>query len=124
MSITYQRANGSSQLPRELPFVGFTQMGFLRLLTNRKVMGDDTLTPAQAIAMYRKFATDERVYFVPEPGGLEEAWFSLMSPPATSSSRWTDAYLAAFAMKGGLRLVTFDKGMSTWPALDLTVLSR
>jgi uncharacterized protein len=92
-------------------------MGFLRLLTNRKVMGEDALTPAQAVAMYRRLASDERIYFAPEPGGLEEAWISLMNLPAASSSGWTDAYLAAFAMRGGLRLVTFDKGMNTWPAL-------
>jgi toxin-antitoxin system PIN domain toxin len=105
-------------------FCRVTQMGLLRLLTNRKVMGDDTLTPAQAVATYGRLASDERIYFVPEPSGLEEAWISLMNLPAASSTGWTDAYLAAFAMKGGLRLVTFDKGMSTWPALDLTVLSR
>jgi len=87
-------------------------------------MGEDTLTPAQAVAMYAKLASDERIHFVPEPSGLEEAWISLMNSPAASGSRWTDAYLAAFAMKGRLRLVTFDKGMNVWPVLDLTVLSR
>jgi predicted nucleic acid-binding protein len=97
-------------------------MGLLRLLTNRKAMGEDTLTPAQAIAIYRKLVTDERIYFAPEPANLEEAWLSFVNVPAASGSRWTDAYLAAFATRGGLSLVTFDKGMNTWPDLDLKLL--
>lgn len=103
-------------------FCRVTQMGFLRLLTNRTVMGEDTLTPVQAVAIYGTLTADERIYFAPEPGGVEEAWITLMNLPAASGSRWTDAYLAAFAMKGGLRLATFDKGMDSWPALDLTLL--
>jgi hypothetical protein len=48
-------------------------MAFLRLLTNRKVMGDDSLTPAGAIAVYRQLASDERVNFAPEPPNIESA---------------------------------------------------
>jgi len=104
-------------------FCRIAQMAFLRLLTNRKVMGDDTLNPKHAVAVYRRLANDERVSFASEPPNTEDAWISLMSMRRASGSTWTDAYLAAFAMTAGLRLVTFDKGMIRWPALALEVLA-
>ena len=103
-------------------FCRVTQMAFLRLLTNRKVMGEDSLTPAGAIAVYRQLASDERVSFAPEPPNIESAWISLICAREASGSTWTDAYLAAFALEAGFRLISFDKGMRHWPALALEVL--
>ena len=105
-------------------FCRVTQMAFLRLLTNPKVMGEDSLSPAGAIAVYRQLASDERVRFAPEPPNIESAWISLMSAREASGSTWTDAYLAAFALEAGFRLISFDRGMSHWPALALDVLGR
>lgn len=98
-------------------------MALLRLLTNRKVMGDDTLDPLDAIAVYRRLAADERVFFSSEPPKIEDSWVSLMKVRSASGSTWTDAYLAAFAMTAGFRFITFDRGMSRWPALELQVLA-
>jgi predicted nucleic acid-binding protein len=97
-------------------------MAFLRLLTNRKVMGEDSLTPAGAIAVYRQLASDERVNFAPEPPNIESAWISLICAREASGSTWTDAYLAALALEAGFRLISFDRGMRHWPALALEVL--
>ena len=105
-------------------FCRVTQMAFLRLLTNPKVMGEDSLSPAGAIAVYRQLASDERVRFAPEPPNIESAWISLMSAREASGSTWTDAYLAAFALEAGFRLISFDRGMRHWPALALDVLGR
>lgn len=44
-------------------FCRVTQMAFIRLLTNPKVMGDDVLVPAEAIAVYCQLLADERVCF-------------------------------------------------------------
>jgi uncharacterized protein len=89
-------------------FCRVTQMAFLRLLTNRKVMGEDMLSPAEAIAVYRQLLADERVRFEPEPPNIENTWVSLMSISAASGSTWTDAYLAAFALEADSRLVSFE----------------
>ena len=62
--------------------------------------------------------------FAPEPPNIETAWFSLMSAPKASGGTWTDAYLAAFALEAGFRLISFDRGMRRWPALALDVLGR
>jgi len=85
-------------------FCRLTQMAFLRLLTNPKVMSENILGPEA------------------EPPNLENAWVSLMSMHSASGSTWTDAYLAAFAMEAKFRLISFDRGMRRWPGLALELL--
>ena len=94
----------------------------LRLLTNPRVMSEDILSPAEAIAVYRQLFSDERVRFEAEPSNLENAWVSLMSMHSASGSTWTDAYLAAFATEAKFRLISFDRGMRRWPGLALELL--
>ncbi len=85
--------------PAPICFCRVTQMAFLRLLTNPKVMGEDILSSAEAIVVYRQLFADERVRFEPEPPNIENTWVSLMSMSAASGSTWTDAYIAAFALE-------------------------
>jgi len=103
-------------------FCRVTQMAFLRLLTNPKVIGEDVLSPAEAIVVYHQLLADERVRFAPEPPNIEKAWLSLMSMSAASGSTWTDAYLAAFAVEADSRLISFDRGMRRWPGLAFELL--
>ena len=51
---------------------------------------------------------DERVSFVSEPFVLEPAWQKLTTQDKPTPKVWADAYLAAFAHTGGMRLVTLD----------------
>ena len=106
----------------QICFCRVTQMAFLRLLTNPKVMGEDVLKPAEAIVVYRQLLTDERLRFAPEPPNIETAWLSLMDINAATGSTWTDAYLAAFSLEADLRLISFDRAMRRWPGLALEVL--
>jgi predicted nucleic acid-binding protein len=62
------------------------------------------------------------VRFEPEPPHVENAWISLMSMGAANGGTWTDAYLAAFAVEAGFRLISFDRGMHRWPGLALELL--
>lgn len=64
------------------------------------------------------------MHFALEPPNIESAWISLMSAREASSITWTDAYLAAFSLEAGFRLISFDRGMCHWPALALDVLGR
>ena len=43
-----------------------------------------------------------------EPPGTAELWYRLASRLTASPKVWMDAYLAAFAIRGNLQLVTFD----------------
>jgi len=91
-----------------LAFCRVSQMGLLRLLTNKHVMGVDVLRPGEAWRAYEGIMRDSRMRFVDEPSGFEAIWKSLMK--ASGPGAWTDAYLMAFAKAHGLHVVTFDKG--------------
>jgi toxin-antitoxin system PIN domain toxin len=46
---------------RQLMFCRVTEMGFLRLLTNVHVMGEDALSHAEACGVYEQWRSDRRV---------------------------------------------------------------
>jgi uncharacterized protein len=94
----------------ELKFCRVTQMGLLRLLTNRSVMGPDVLSQADAWRTYARILSDDRMGFATEPLTLEEEWRRLTSSSHPKHKTWTDAYLAAFARSAQMVLVTFDRG--------------
>jgi hypothetical protein len=98
----------------ELMFCRFTMLGLLRLLTNRAVMGDDTMTLGAAFEVYDQASQDARVTTVGEPQEVEillrEAAGPYMTQPSTKMI--TDCYLAGFAEAVGAKLVTFDKGLA------------
>jgi len=108
-----------------LPVAAFcrvTHMAFLRLLTNKSVMGSHVLTPPAAWKKMGEFLALPEVEFFAEPHGLEELWSQFSNTDRSSPNLWTNAYLAAFAACAGLRLVTFDKGFSKFSGLDPFIL--
>lgn len=113
--------------PREVVcFCRSTQQSFLRLLTTREVIEPyavPPLTNEEAWSTYEKFQANKRVSFAVEPTNLEVHWKSLAAQTQAPPKLWNDAYLAAFALAGGHRLVTLDKGFKQFAELDLLLLS-
>ena len=105
-------------------FCRVTQMAFLRLLTNRAVMGSQVLSPSAAWAKTADFMRLPEVELFDEPLGVEDAWERFATSGRFSPSLWTDAYLAAFAVRAGLRLVSFDKGFSKFEGVHPLVLEN
>ncbi len=97
-----------------------TMLALVRLLCQPKVMGDAVLDLTQACDLYRSFAALPEVGLLPEPPGCQAALLRLAgdSRPPLPPRLWTDAYLAAFAGSGGLRLVTFDRDFDRFAGLD------
>src|SRR5712692_3226583 len=93
-------------------FCRITQMGFLRLITNSRVMRADVVNQKHAWEIYEKIARDLRVIFLPEPERLESVWKGLTQSPFGATNVWTDAYLAAFASLHELALVSFDRSLA------------
>jgi len=91
-------------------FCRVTQMGFLRLITNRHVMVADVVAQKEAWQVYQKLSKDQRVTFLQEPSGIEDEWRRLTQSSSASTNTWTDAYLAAFASIRSLKIVSFDGG--------------
>jgi len=105
-------------------FCRVTQMAFLRLVTNPKVMGPDVLTPQQAWEAYRKFLADPRILFAEEPSNLETSWGQMTDSAEFKPNLWTDSYLAAFARSGNYTIVTFDNGFQRFPQIDVVTLQE
>lgn len=103
-------------------FCRVTQMGFLRLLTNRQVMGGNELTAARAWSLLDSFYQDAGIVFLKEPAGLEAQWRALTKHSQAGSKVWTDAYLAAFAGAAEHTLVTFDAGFRRYKHARIQVL--
>lgn len=103
-------------------FCRMTQNSFLRLMTVVEFQGEDTLGNADAIAVFGRLRSDPRVGWSDEPPGVEDLWLRLASLSSPSPKRWMDAYLAAFALAGDLRLVSFDSGFRQYRREGLKIL--
>jgi toxin-antitoxin system PIN domain toxin len=105
-----------------------TQQALLRLLTNATVLGlygNPPLTNREAWTAYEALLADDRIVFrADEPVELEPLWKSLALRKTASPKLWMDAYLAAFALAGGYRMVTTDAAFRQFQGLDLLVLGQ
>jgi toxin-antitoxin system PIN domain toxin len=98
------------------------QMGLLRLLCTEAVMGEDTLLLPQAWSVYARLLASSRFALALEPLGLDPAWARFCLPFGRSPKVVADAYLAAFAVAGGYRLVTLDRAFGQFKELDWEML--
>src|SRR5580693_6723486 len=79
-----------------LLFCRITQLGLLRLLTNKSVMGDSVLNVAEAFGILDRWNEDPRVDFAAEPAGLDGPFRRATTEFAKESATKAimDAYLA------------------------------
>jgi predicted nucleic acid-binding protein len=70
------------------------------------------------------FAALPQVDLIEEPPELEALWWHLEGLEETAPKRWMDAYLAAFAIRGSLRMISLDRDLQQFLAagLDLDLL--
>jgi toxin-antitoxin system PIN domain toxin len=107
-----------------IAFCRATSLGFLRLSTNSTVMGGRPLTPQQAWQAYLDFCRLPEVFLSSEPRGCEDLLGRWINDGILTPRLWMDAYLAAYAMTGSQRLVTFDDDFTRFDGLDLLHLNR
>ncbi len=106
----------------ELAVCRNSQLGLLRLLSNRVVMQSSVCTTDQAWSVYDTLMSDDRFCFQGEPTGVETKLRELTRGLPFSPKLWQDAYLAAFAVRAGMRLVTFDAGFRRFKGLECSIL--
>lgn len=113
--------------PATILFCRATQQALLRLLSNAAVLapyGNPPLTNRESWAAYEALLADDRIVMrADEPTGIESRWNELAARDTASPKLWVDAYLAAFALTGGYRLVTNDAAFRQFDGLDLLLLS-
>jgi toxin-antitoxin system PIN domain toxin len=110
-------------------FCRSTQQSFLRLASHpalSKAYGADALTNRDALVALDALLALTKVCERAEPPGTVALWHRLASGDTASPNLWMDAYLAAFAIAGGCRLVTLDRDFTKFEGhgLDLLVLDR
>jgi uncharacterized protein len=105
-------------------FCRITQLAFLRLLTNAKIMGSDARTDAEVWADYDELANDDRVAFVEDSLDVDAALRQLTRTGRRSHQLWPDAYLGALSIVTGMRIVSFDSVFRTMPGVDALVLTQ
>lgn len=104
-----------------------TQQSFLRLASTPallKVYGAEGLSNRDALAALDALHLLAQVSWREEPPGTFALWRTFAARDTASPKVWMDAYLAAFAVAGGLRLVTLDRDFKNFVShgLDLTLL--
>ncbi len=105
-----------------LHFCRVTMLGLVRLLTQPRLMGPAALSATEALAHYGRFAALPEVGLAAEPADTSAALRRYVGA-GLPARLITDAYLAAFAAAGGLRLVTFDRDFRRFEGLHLLRLS-
>jgi toxin-antitoxin system PIN domain toxin len=91
-----------------LGFCRMSEMSFLRLLTQRIAEGYVPATNEEAAEKLGEWKRLAYVEDCAEPAGTAADWLRLAGVERSAPKRWMDAYLAAFALRGGMRLVTLD----------------
>ena len=103
-------------------FCRVTGLAFLRHLTNPRVMGHAVSNSQESWEEYERWLAHPAVIVLGEPRGLHEQFREFAANLTLGQASWTDAYLAAFAIAGGYRLVTVDSGFRRYSGLDLVHL--
>lgn len=100
------------RLEDRLIFARYTQLGFLRLLTNPRV-SERPMNTGDAWDMFDRWLSDPRVEFYPEPRSVDTALRQVTAPFSDQpASKWIgDCYLLAFARETDTTLVTFDQAL-------------
>ncbi len=109
-------------------FCRSTQQSFLRLAsteTLQKAYGAAGLTNRDALAALHALLALPQICEREEPPGTAALWHRLASRNTASPKVWMDAYLAAFAIGGGLSMVSLDHDFKTFEkhGLDLVLLN-
>ena len=112
----------NKQRATQVVFCRVTMLGLLRISSNAKAMHGQQFSNAEAWAIYQTYRGMPDCELRPDPPHLETAFAALTLDASLPHRLWTDAYLAAFAIAGAIRLVSFDGDFQRFPGLDLLQL--
>ena len=106
-------------------FCRSTQQSFLRLASTPVLLrayGAEGLTNRDALVVLKVLLALPRVCEREEPPGVRALWHRLATRDTASPKVWMDAYLAAFAIGGGLRLVSLDQDLKSFEGQGLNLV--
>ncbi len=108
-------------------FCRSTQQSFLRLASTPallKAYGAQGLTNRDALSALGALRALNQVSERDEPPGVPALWHRLATLDTASPKVWMDAYLSAFAIAAGLRMVSLDRDFRSFVThgLDLVLI--
>ncbi|HKW18140.1 MAG TPA: TA system VapC family ribonuclease toxin [Terriglobales bacterium] len=106
------------QAADELAFCRITALALLRHLSNRRILDDRALNGTAAWQALETWLDVPHVILLSEPAGVDELLRQWSAQFDLRSGMWSDAYLAAFAIASGCRLVAFDGDFQRFPGVN------
>ena len=106
-------------------FCRATQQSFLRLLSTPAVLrayGASAMTNDDALRVFDGFTAHPAVAFQEEPETISTLWPRAGKRATASPKVWMDVYLAAFALSGGLTMVTTDRDFGAFKSRGLDLI--
>lgn len=103
-------------------FCRVTQHSFLRLITTPQILrayAVEAMTNRSALKTFELLRAHPSIAMHDEPPGAVALWHRLAAGDTASPKVWMDAYLAAFAISGGLSFVTLDRDFKRYEAHGL-----
>ena len=95
-----------------LVFCRHTQLSLFRLLSTEAILKQDVLSQRRCWEEFDQWIDSGEAIYTEEPAGLESVMRARTRAESASPKTWADAYLAAFAEKASLTLVTFDRALA------------
>ena len=102
----------------ELAFCRVTALALLRHLTSPRILGEAALDGRAAWRALETWLALPQITLLSEPAGLDELLGQWAGQLDLRAGKWTDAYLAAFVVASGCRLVAFDRDFRRYPAVE------
>jgi toxin-antitoxin system PIN domain toxin len=102
----------------ELAFCRVTALALLRHLTSARILGNAALNGGAAWRALETWLALPQITFLAEPPGLDELLAEWAGKLDLRAGRWTDAYLAAFAIASGCRVIAFDGDFHSYPGVE------
>lgn len=112
-----QQALAAATAAQPAAFCRATQQSFLRLITTpalQKAYGAEGLSNSDALLALETLQSLPQVSVRDEGPGLTNIWHRLATRDSASPKVWMDAYLAAFAISGSLRMLTLDRDFKSF----------
>jgi toxin-antitoxin system PIN domain toxin len=106
-----------------LAFCRMSEMSFLRLLTQKIAEGYKPVKNEEAVEKLEQWKALSFIEVCAEPDGMEADWLRLAAVGQAAPKRWMDAYLAAFAVRAGMRMVTLDGDFERFKPEGLDLLT-
>ncbi|MGC9450171.1 MAG: TA system VapC family ribonuclease toxin [Oceanipulchritudo sp.] len=117
-----QAATAAATAAQPAVFCRATQISFLRLITTPQLLRHydaEHMTNAAALVELQMLLARPEITEIDEPSGTAALWHQLAARDTASPKVWMDAYLAAFAISGKLRLVSLDKDFTIFESRGL-----